>query len=66
MVTHSIHEAVFLADEVLVMGGRPATISKRVPIDLPRPRQMEMQGTAVFQQCATAVRLAIKESNGQA
>ncbi len=62
MVTHSISEAVFLADEVLVMGkanGEAATITHRFPIRLPRPRRFEMQRTAVFQDEVTAVREAI-------
>ena len=35
VVTHSISEAVLLADEVLVLGKRPGTIVARVPIDAP-------------------------------
>ncbi len=62
MVTHSISEAVFLADEVLVMGGRPATITHRIPTCLPRPRDLVIQRTAVFQDCVTAVRGAIELS----
>ena len=65
MVTHSISEAVLLADEVLVMGGdpgngRPATITHRIPIRLNRPRQFEMQRTAEFQECAAQIRAAIQ------
>ena len=60
LVTHSINEAVLLADDVLVMGGRPATITHQIESRLPRPRQLDMQGTAVFQECATAVRRAIE------
>ncbi len=60
LVTHSINEAVLLADKVLVMGGRPATITHRIASELPRPRRLEMQGTAEFQKCATAVRQAIE------
>ena len=60
LVTHSINEAVLLADKVLVMGGRPATITHQIESCLPRPRQLDMQGTPVFQQCATTVRQAIE------
>lgn len=60
MVTHSIVEAVLLADDVLVMTGRPGTISARVKVGLPRPRRLEMQGTVPFQECAGAVREAIE------
>ena len=37
-VTHDIEEAVFLADKVVVLGGRPANIAGNYAIDLPRPR----------------------------
>lgn len=67
MVTHSINEAVFLADEVMVMGGRPATqqpatITHHIPTCLPRPRDLAMQGSPAFHECATAVRTAIEEN----
>jgi NitT/TauT family transport system ATP-binding protein len=37
-ITHDIREAIYLSDRVLVMNGRPATISLELDIDLPRPR----------------------------
>ncbi len=61
MVTHSISEAVLLADQVLVMGGSPANITHRIPVDLPRPRRLDMQGTTPFHHLSTAVRGAIEE-----
>jgi NitT/TauT family transport system ATP-binding protein len=60
MVTHSIPEAVFLADEVLVMDERPGTIASRVPVALPRPRQLAMQSSPEFHETAAAVRAAIE------
>jgi NitT/TauT family transport system ATP-binding protein len=60
MVTHSISEAVLLADEVLVLNGRPATITDRFDIDLPRPRSIEAESSAAFQAYMAAVREAIK------
>ncbi len=62
MVTHSIAEAVLLADEVLVMNGRPAAITDRFMIDLPRPRTPESASTAAFQQYVAAIRGAIQSS----
>ena len=39
-VTHDLEEAVALADKVLVLSARPATVKKVYQIELPRPRVM--------------------------
>jgi NitT/TauT family transport system ATP-binding protein len=59
MVTHSIPEAIFLSDEVLVMTGSPGTITARVPIELPRPRLLEMQAHPEFHHHTVKIRRAI-------
>jgi ABC-type nitrate/sulfonate/bicarbonate transport system ATPase subunit len=43
-VTHDIEEAIQLADRVLVMSNRPATIQEIVDVDLPRPRDLDSVG----------------------
>ncbi len=47
-VTHSIAEAVFLSDRVMVMTGRPAILKDVVEIDIPRPRNLEMIASGRF------------------
>jgi NitT/TauT family transport system ATP-binding protein len=47
-VTHSISEAVYLADRVVVMGKRPGKIRGAAKIELPRPRTGDMLTSAAF------------------
>lgn len=39
LVTHDITEAIYMADSVVILSGRPGSINEIIPIDLPRPRQ---------------------------
>jgi NitT/TauT family transport system ATP-binding protein len=60
MVTHSIGEALFLADRVLVLTARPGKIKLDLPVDLPRPRLDEMRYTAHFGKLARKLKEAIE------
>ena len=55
-VTHSIAEAVFLSDRVLVMSPRPGTIVETFDIDLPRPRHLAIRETPEFARYSSAIR----------
>jgi NitT/TauT family transport system ATP-binding protein len=61
MVTHSVPEAVFLADRVLVLGPRPTTIRVEISIDLPRPRGTTVLGSAEAGRLASRVREALAD-----
>jgi NitT/TauT family transport system ATP-binding protein len=45
-VTHSVDEAVFLGDRLIVLTPRPGTLCEAIPIDLPRPRDRTGPGFA--------------------
>ena len=55
-ITHSIPEAVLLADRVVVMGPRPGRIVEIIDIDLPRPRSLDVMGTPEFAAYAREIR----------
>jgi NitT/TauT family transport system ATP-binding protein len=62
MVTHSIPEAILLADRVLVLTSRPGKLRMELAVDLPRPRREEMTYTRGFGAMAQRVRAAIEEA----
>jgi NitT/TauT family transport system ATP-binding protein len=59
MVTHSIPEALLLADRVLVLTQRPGQLRCELEVPLPRPRQMDMEYLPEFGALSAQVRQAI-------
>jgi NitT/TauT family transport system ATP-binding protein len=60
-VTHSIEEAAYLSDRVVVMSARPGRIKRILKVELPRPRDYEMRLTAEFNELKSRIWDILKE-----
>jgi len=64
MVTHSVEEAVLLADRVVVLSARPGHVVEIVEVTLPRPRSPALLTTPELQRLAGHLREALSGGNG--
>lgn len=55
-ITHSIPEAVFLSDRIVVMSPRPGRVLKLIDVDLPRPRDIATMASPRFVELANLLR----------
>ena len=60
-MTHSISEAVFLADRVVLLSPRPGRIDTIVEVEFPRPRTLDVQASPEFQRIAVHLRHRLVE-----
>jgi ABC-type nitrate/sulfonate/bicarbonate transport system ATPase subunit len=61
LVTHQIDEAVYLSDRVLVFTTRPGRLKEEVPINLPRPRELNVKYSAEFTRLCNHIWRLIEE-----
>ena len=59
-VTHSIYEAAFLGQQVMLMAARPGRVREIVPVPLPSPRQIAMRETPEFVELAAHLRRVLE------
>ncbi len=64
-VTHSIAEAAFLSDRVLVMAPRPGRVACEVAVNFARPRGLKLLETAEFAALAGRIRHALDQAGGR-
>ncbi|KUF36201.1 ABC transporter ATP-binding protein [Lysinibacillus sp. F5] len=63
-VTHSIEEALFLADRILVLSKRPATVKKEIIVPFERPRKEEIRHSAAFTELKQQLFMYLQEEKG--
>jgi len=61
LVTHSVGEAIRMADRIVVMTARPGSVARIIPVDLPRPRPATLAGDPAAASIDAATRAALAE-----
>lgn len=64
LVTHSIPEAVLMADRIICLDANPGRVAADIRVDLPRPRSAAMIGTSRFMEISQEVREALVGEDG--
>ncbi len=60
MVTHNVHEAVYLSTQVMVMSSRPGKILQIIPVPFAFPRGPELRATPAFAALTGEVSAALR------
>jgi NitT/TauT family transport system ATP-binding protein len=63
LVTHSVTEAVRLADRVMVMTARPGSVARLIPVDLPRPRDVRIGAEPRAVEVEAAIRATLASAH---
>jgi NitT/TauT family transport system ATP-binding protein len=62
LVTHSIQEAIFLSDRIVVMAAHPGRIAEVITVDFPRPRRTDLKDDPEFARIAHRIRASLEEN----
>lgn len=65
LVSHEVDEAIYLADRVLVLGASPTRVVADIPVDLPKPRTMDVLKSDRFSQLRKDIILSFREGRAQ-
>jgi NitT/TauT family transport system ATP-binding protein len=59
-VTHSVTEAVYLSDRILVLAPHPGRVAHEIAVDLPMPRDAELRSSPAMDECIAVVSRALR------
>ncbi|SHK65000.1 NitT/TauT family transport system ATP-binding protein [Pseudonocardia thermophila] len=62
LVTHSLAEAIFLSDRVVVMSSHPGRVADTIEVDFPRPRRTDLKDSPEFSRIAHRIRVSLEHN----